>query len=785
MPDALSHLRIVEFGGDAAVAMCGRWLAAFGAEVIKVEPPGGDSGRSYNPLGLNDAARPATGSLSRFLDGGKKSIVLDPTLAGDDLRLRRLVETADLVLHDGRERARLAAIASVAEGRVLEVALTSFPETGPYADYAGAPNVLLALGGFQHLTGDPGREPLPLPGHQPQYLTGLYGVIGALAGLLRRREGGPVSKLSVSALEVLGSLHQLTFSLYLQAGRIRSRHGNRWEGLYTTMLPCSDGWVALAASGQENWERLCIMMDRPELTEDERFLTGPMRVENSAALDVIVSEWLKGESKDELFRRAQEDWRMGWGALMSFDEVLESPQSNPRGFWATPDPGGPKVPGFPAVMGETQWQVRPAPAPGEHNGEIDNLVKRNVARPVIDTIVTSDAKPLAGVRVLDLTRVWAGPLCARILADLGADVVRIERPQPPEMAAGPYAASGGLRELYRNRRSLAIDLDTEAGRDVVRRMVKDADIVVENFSSRVMPNFGLDFEELRKINPALVMLSMPAYGAKGPYGAYIGAGPSIEPVTGLPNLLGYSESELRGTAIAYTDAVAGVSGAALLMIALTHARRTGVGQWVDLSQMEAAVAMLGEYYLAYQEAGFIPPRAANSHPMWCPYGAYRCAGEDQWLSVAVRGGDEWRALCHAIGRQEMAADATLATAAGRMSNKGAVEMELSAWTRARSKFEAMALLQQAGVPAGAILDGREVLEDPQMAHSGYFVRAGGRGREPDLVPASPILVDGVRRTDWLMAPRCGEDSVEVLRDVVGMGEEEIAALVADGIVRPA
>jgi benzylsuccinate CoA-transferase BbsF subunit len=250
------------------------------------------------------------------------------------------------------------------------------------------------------------------------------------------------------------------------------------------------------------------------------------------------------------------------------------------------------------------------------------------------------------------------------------------------------------------------------------------------------------------------------------------------------DLLGYGEEEPRPSLIAYPDAVAGVSGAVLALAALYHARSTGEGQWIDLSQMEATIAMLGEVYLARQETGVRPPRAANRHASWAPHGTYPCHGDDAWVSLAARSDEEWRALCRVIGRPDLAADPSLAEAAGRLSAGARLDEAIAAWTSSRSKLEAMGALQVAGVPAGAILDAGEVLSDPQMGHAGFFQQARREGRPPDTVPGSPILVDGVR-PEARAAPLPGEDGLEVLTRVLGLSPAQVDALAASGaLYRP-
>ncbi len=793
----LSRLRAIDLGGPAA-GIAARWLAAFGADVLRVEPPDGDWTRRYNPLG--DEADPrGRGALQRYLDAGKRSIQLDlDSDAGRD-RLQGLLAQADLVLHGSTPDQRRA-LGLDGEGvppqneRLVEVWMPALPPEGPYAGFGAAPVVLLALGGYQFLTGQPGREPLALPGFQPDYLTGMYGIVAALAGIMAR-EGRSGDSYRISQLEALASAHQFTTTMWTQQGIIRSRHGNRWENLHpNTMLPCRDGWLSMAITTQEQWERLATMMGRPDLITDERFDTHPHRHANADLLDEIMVEWMMQFDKRELFERGQEEWRLPVGPLLDLQEILEEPQYRMRSFFVRPEGESDVLhPGLPVHMSRSEWRIRRSPAPGEGGGQ-PWMAHDRFEMPSPPAAVDAQ-HPLAGVRILDFTRVWSGPLAARVLADLGAEVIKVEAPLPEgyfarnqtaPAGAGPrrFMRAGNYQKLNRNRLGVCIDLRQEAGRDIVRRLASKSDMLIENFSARVMPNFGLGYDELSKENPGLVMLSMPGFGAKGPYRDYIAYGPAIEPMTGLSVLLGYPGEEPRTSAIAYPDAVAALNAAAAAMVALAEQRRTGFGQHIDLSQTEASVDFLGEYLVAYQETGGQrAPRIGNRHPHWAPQGTYRCIGDDEWVSIAVRSDNEWQALCAVAGLDGLVKDPRFSTVSGRRALLDDIDRAIAHWTEHRTKHEVMELLQAAGVPAGAVLNGRELVEDPQLAADGFFIEVEKEGDSYPM-PGTPVVVNRARRGDWLAAPTPGEHNRLVLSSLLGLSDAEIDALDAEGVLGP-
>jgi crotonobetainyl-CoA:carnitine CoA-transferase CaiB-like acyl-CoA transferase len=509
---------VIELGAGVAPAFAGRWLAAFGATVIKIEPSGGSWTRQYSPTGKQSGGE--SGALAAFLDAGKQSLVLDLGKPGDCARLQETAATADIVLHD-LEPSDLARIEMTARPGLIEVALTPFGSDGPYAGYAATSLVLLALGGYQYLTGDAGREPLMLPGFQPEYLAGLYGVIAALAGIVSRVPEAGARRFEISMMESLASLHQFTASMWLYEGKIRSRHGNRWEDLYPiTTLPCRNGLVSFAMPTRETWERLCHMMRRPDLIEDPLFATPQLCRSHADELDAILTEWLSQHDMAELFAVAQQEWRLPLNPYAELDGVLGDPQYEARGFWVRIPENSPSIrhPGMPVAMSDTPWKIGRAPRLDEHDA-------RAAAPPLVRGAETvnrpQDTLPLSGLRVLDLTRVWSGPLCTRILADLGAQVIKIEPPLPP--VPQPIAPTS-LGKLNRNKLAVGIDLRVPQGRDLLRRLVAQSDVLVENFSVRVMPKYGLDYETLRAINPRLIYLAMSGYGTAGPYRDYVAYG---------------------------------------------------------------------------------------------------------------------------------------------------------------------------------------------------------------------------------------------------------------------
>ena len=399
--------------------------------------------------------------------------------------------------------------------------------------------------------------------------------------------------------------------------------------------------------------------------------------------------------------------------------------------------------------------------------------------------------PLRGLRILDLTHVWAGPLGTRILADLGADVVKIEAP----MGRGPREYRGGLPlggwlggapldepwnvnaifvKLQRNKKSVAIDLKQPAGRETFLQLVKTADVVMENFSARAMPALRLDYAELAKANPRIIYVAMPGYGKSGPYKERVAFGPTVEPMSGLTTVMGYGPDEPRNTAMALMDPITAVNAAAAVMEAVRRRERTGEGAYVEMSLHEGGVAFCGPWLVETQLGRRDIVRLGNRHPEMAPHGVYRCAGDDAWIALACRHDADWQALCCVV--EGLPAEADLAA---RFARHDAIDAAISGWTVQRSKADAADRLQNAGVPAGAVNITPDMTADSQVQARGFFVPLE---HGPTPMPGNPVKMAGIGSDDWTPCPRLGADNRPVLRDWLGYDDERIAELEEAGIL---
>ncbi|MGA0839693.1 MAG: CaiB/BaiF CoA transferase family protein [Pseudomonadales bacterium] len=404
--------------------------------------------------------------------------------------------------------------------------------------------------------------------------------------------------------------------------------------------------------------------------------------------------------------------------------------------------------------------------------------------------------PLRGVRILDLTHVWAGPLAVRTLADLGAEVVKIEAPfgrgpqvYPEEPIGGflagdpeeePWNRNAVFVKLMRNRKSVCIDLKQPEGRETLLELVRVADVLIENFSARALPELGLDTETLAKANPRLIHASMPGFGGTGPYSTRVAFGPTVEPLTGLTSVMGYGPEEPRATGIAVMDPTSALAAAAAVVAALRRRAETGSGCHLDIALHESGVGYSGPW-LIDRQLGHRATPIGNRHPDMAPNGVYRCHGEDAWVAISCPDDIRWQALCRTLE----GLDPGLDLAARRLAHD-AIDQAIERWTRGLSKTEAAARLRAAGIPAGAVNTTPDMLADPQVRSRGFFVplepgpSVGGwdrpDGEERTPVPGNPVHMPGLSSADWTPCPRLGADNHAVLKDWLGWADPQIRAL---------
>lgn len=383
--------------------------------------------------------------------------------------------------------------------------------------------------------------------------------------------------------------------------------------------------------------------------------------------------------------------------------------------------------------------------------------------------------PLSGIRVVDLTHDWAGPHATRILADFGAEVIKVENSRRMDSMRGAFKENEAYNrhprwfEINRNKLSVTLDLRNPEDVQAFKDLVAISDIVVESSRAGVMEGFGLGYDALRIIRPDVIMVSMSGFGHTGPESTYGGYGGALEPISGIQSLTGYDKCE-KPVRIREVDVTNGLMGACALMTALVYRDRTGRGQYIDLSQVEAAtVAVAGEHLLEYAINGSQTLPTGNRSARFAPQGCYRCAGADQWVTLAVRTEAEWRRLCERIGRPDLATDVRFATPEARARNHDELDDLIERWTCARTHIQAMRELQEASLCAGAVLNAAEVAADPHLQDRGYFQCLGGDPGQ--RYPGFPFRLSAEKPRVSRRGPCLGEHNGYVLCNLLGRPPE--------------
>jgi len=386
---------------------------------------------------------------------------------------------------------------------------------------------------------------------------------------------------------------------------------------------------------------------------------------------------------------------------------------------------------------------------------------------------------LQNLRILDFSWVLAGPYATRILADFGAEVIKVQ-PLLPE--AEDKFSRGYYNTWNRNKLGVTLNLNRPEGIALAKRLVAISDVVVENFTPRVMANWGLAYESLRKVKPDIIMLSLSTMGNTGPWRDYVGFGPTIQAFSGITYLTSFPGKPPLGLGTSYADHIAGLSACFALLGALEYRRRTGEGQYIDLSQVEAMASLLGDAVLDYQLQGREVEPVGNSSTEAAPHGVYRCQGDDRWCAIAVFTEEEWQGFKLALGNPSWAEARRFATLNGRLKSKAELDRLVEGWTKEHTAEEVMALLQREGVAAGVVQDASDLAKGPQLRERDFFIELDHPELGKTISDGVPIRLSGTPAKYSRAAPLRGQDNDYVYGKLLGLSRGELDELKRQGII---
>lgn len=747
---------VLDLSVDVPGGFCTKLLAMNGARVLR---PGLQSP-------LPDAARPAMDDpatwLELFLHQHKQRLA-EPL--DSSARSAALVRSCDVVVTSfdgGRYQGPWAEDGlRAAHPGVVHLTTSSFGTTGHYAAYHGGPLVDWAAGGYLFITGDPDHPPLAGPRQLCGYVAGLTAAVAVEAALERRRLSGRGCHLDISTMEAMLSMHQSTFSR-LGAGILRTRTGRYTEVFPLVVLPAADGYVSLGVVTDDEFDRLALAMDHPELAVDDRFSSVRDRERHRPALEAILRRWLAGQDCAVVVDLLQSHG-LPSAKVASPAELLVHPQLTHRRFFDRARLGNREVrmPGNLLRWAPTGPTGADEPAPAAPNGHPGGA---DSGAPPTGPEASAGLPlgPPERLLVLDLTAFWAGPSATRNLADLGARVIRVERPGS-RLDFSASAPGDPVQLLFdhktnRHKESVVLDLRQPAGRRLFLGLVERADAVVDNYRAGVMESLGLGHEVLVRHNPRLVHVALSGFGATGPWSAHKSYGPTIEAASSIEFRTRYpgSDEPLR---LGHTlpDGVGGLLGTYAVLVGLRRRHATGRGCLMDLSQLEAYCSLSGEELAACSVLG---PEGAE---IW------DAGGGGPADLVACPGADRWLATDPADDEQQVVVDRELADAGATPTPTPPTPAALAA------------RLQAAGVPAFPAATAADLVADPHLDQRHYFVETTLEGR-PVRLPGSPFVATPPLADPSGTAPEFGAHTAAVLRELLGTTEAELERLCSAGAV---
>lgn len=763
MAPPLAGYRVVDLSTWIAGGYGTKLLVDGGAEVIKIEPPGGDPLRRWSASGA-PIPTGADGALFNYLGAGKRSVAADP---GDLASLSDLMGSADAVVWSpGSPVAEHPSLVPAAlrdrHPHLAIAAVTPFGLTGPWADKPATEFTLQAWSGavVGIGRGSVDRPPMYVGGQVGEWIAGTWAAIGLLAA--RRAGGGALIDLSMlEALTMSLTYYPVTF--HDQLGYpMRKKRSVPTPGVHAA----KDGMVGLGCGTGQQWLDFCAMIGHPEWMDDRSLFL------NRTGLAPTIDRWMAEHSVEEIIE------------LASAFRIPNAPIVN-----------GENAPAYDHFLARDTF--RPNPIDGALNPRPPFRMTTATSRGADRRQRTGGGLPFSGLRVLEMTAFWAGPLVGHVLALLGAEVIHLEsanRPDGARLVGGvpqtteQYWERGPIfAALNTNKKSLTLDLNDPRGIDLLHRVVATCDVVVENFTPRVLDQLGLTYDGLKASRPDLVMVRMPGFGLDGPWRDRAAFAFVIEDASGLTWLTGHPD-QLPNEPYCLGDPNAGLHAIVGTLLALEHRDRTGEGGLVEAAMVDAALTIAAEQVIEHSAYGVLLSRSGNRGPMAAPQNLYLAAGpddygrDDSWVAIAVASDDQWVALGKALGEPDWAIDPDYDSAAGRRAGQDRIDETLRAWCRERTAEEIVECLWEAGVPVGKVMQPHRQPELPQLHARNFFEHLTHPVAGPARYSTLPMQFrPGPERLHTRPAPLLGEHNTELLTEL-GLNTDEINALESAGVI---
>jgi crotonobetainyl-CoA:carnitine CoA-transferase CaiB-like acyl-CoA transferase len=783
-----SNLKVLDFSADFAGSYCSKLLADFGASVKKIIYEGrGDRSASYGPF-IDDFRDSKSSAMFHYMNYNKEVI---PVPEGTQLN-EKLLLSADLLIEDfsskdfnfcGLDLEKIRKL----NPDILICSLTPFGRETEWVDKPWSDLTIQALTGMCSVNGEQGKAPLKEPGTESEFITGANAFVASVAALINRDVTGVSQGVNVSILKSV--LH--SYSPYLLAAlHTRNPREQQSQGLHFGLIPCKDGYVSLSVRHEPTWEHMWLFFGDPEFSENPKFDTAAKRRINEEELSEILLPILAQYSRKDLLHGLS-PLRILVGIANSVSDLLEDEHLKARNAFINYESEGKswQMPGPPFQMSLTPWKFESSATSEDFQIWEEPLELTNKTSKSLSAL-NKPKGPLSGMRGIVLTQAWAGAYSTQLLSDLGMEIIQVESVTridpwrggvPPRLAGlypnsnpgdNPWDRNALYNGVNRGKKAITLDLSHSEAKEVFMELVSISDVVVENFSGRVISNLGLDYESLRSVNPSVVMVRMPTYGTSGPYSNYPGNGGTTEPVSGMSFLMGYHDGPPVNSGIMHTDAYSGVLACGATITALRERLISGVGQEVDISQQEVSMTLLAEYIMEGSLSGESPGRQGNINRDYAPQGCY-LSKDSYWIAISVKTDRQWKSFCDSLMLDSLVTDEDYSTKEFRKMNAVRLDREISKKMGNCIASEVVGKLQAESVPCEVISTLLEAAENDDFYQMGLFEKIFHSESGNFYYPVPPWDFENNPRNAQEPAPTLGEHSEEIFSNLNGWSENEI------------
>ena len=802
MPRAFEGLRVLDLSDRLSGAYCARLFGDFGADVLLLELPEGHALRKEPPF-LDDSLGPDRSLVHAYVNANKRS----RTTAGNVEDLADHIADSDIIVTtEVPLRPALDEALKAKRADAVQVSVTPFGLEGPLAGMPGNNLTHSAMSGWADICGYEAEPPLQLPPHQSDYFAGAMAFVGAAAAILRSHDSGDGALVDTSELEatVVSSVPWALAAVTEGSQGLTAlvhMHSREKPEFYQTL----DGEIMAGFGQGQFWMDAMRILGIDELVDD-RFADPLQRLDHLEEIRSLVQKRIDTQPSRELFEKLA-TIRSVVGMVQTTEDLLQDPHLDSRDYFVETEMAGRplQMPGASAKLSATPWKLR-SPAPNRSEPQPEAPLPRK--RPAPTAGVRTDtpvpvAAPLAGMRVLTFTQAWTGPLATELLALLGADVVQIEARSRPDVwrtYSGGYRAAvpepivdpsrtqrawnvvGLYNATNLNKRAITLDMSDPHGEELFWNLVPKFDVFAENFSPHVLPNWRITYEKLRERRPDVIVASLSGYGATGPYSPYAANGATIEPMSGFSSVNGHDGGPSQNTGGLIPDPVGGVHLAVAILAAAHHRSRTGVGQQIDVSMVEAMTAHLGDAVLEWSANGNIRKPLGNRHARIAPHGVYPTR-DKEWLALAAENDEAWTGLAELLELNPDARNNRFGSAESRKLHEDELDTIVAKWCADQEVDLAAAALRAIGCSAARVATIASVLErpDPQLLSRSFMAEIEHPEAGVSTVAVAPWQFSGEAVELVRPSPCMGEHSFEVLRDELGVTRAEYDELVEAGV----